>query len=113
MSAQGRARHLARSGRRPGDLPTRRLEELSANAAAEIDKGIAAVEMALHGVSTTVPSTPFFRAPYFEMTPQTLDNLQKRGFVVFGADLWASDWNRMTPRQELKLLTERLNAAKK
>src|SRR5215203_1538845 len=44
------------------------------NAAGEIDKGIAAVEMALHGVSTTVPSTPFFRAPYFEMTPQTLDN---------------------------------------
>src|SRR5712675_1072409 len=70
-------------------------------------------EMALHGVSTTVPSTPFFRAPYFEMTPQTLDNLQKRGFVVFGADLWASDWNKMTPQQELKLLTERLNAAKK
>ena len=83
------------------------------NAAGEIDKGIAAVEMALHGVSTTVPSTPFFRAPYFEMTPQTLDNLQKRGFVVFGADLWASDWNKMTPQQELKLLTERLNAAKK
>src|SRR3954471_24840120 len=83
------------------------------DAAGEIDKGIAAVEMALHGVSTTGPGTPFFRAPYFEMTPQTLDNLQKRGFVVFGADLWASDWNKMTPQQELKLLTERLNAAKK
>jgi peptidoglycan/xylan/chitin deacetylase (PgdA/CDA1 family) len=83
------------------------------NADGEIDRGIAAVEMALHGVSTTVPSTPFFRAPYFEMTPQTLDNLKKRGFVVFGADLWASDWNKMSPQQELKLLTERLNAAKK
>jgi hypothetical protein len=27
----------------------------------EIDRGIAADEMALHGVATTTPSTPFFR----------------------------------------------------
>ena len=33
----------------------------------EIDRGIAAVEMALHGVATTVPSTPFFRFPGFEI----------------------------------------------
>ena len=32
---------------------------------------------------------------------------------MFGADLWASDWNPMTPEQELKLLTARLNAAGK
>ena len=42
----------------------------------EIDKGIAAVEMALHGTATTTPSTPFFRFPFFEMTPATLDALQ-------------------------------------
>ena len=47
------------------------------------------------------------------MTPQTLDSLQTRGIVVFGADLWASDWNKMTPQQELKLLTERLTIARK
>jgi peptidoglycan-N-acetylglucosamine deacetylase len=29
---------------------------------------------------------------------------------VFGADLWASDWNRMTPNQELRLVMERLDA---
>ena len=79
----------------------------------EIDRGIAAVEMALHGVATTVPSTPFFRFPGFEMTPAALDLLQSRGIVVFGADLWASDWNRMTPRQELKLLIDRLKSAGK
>jgi peptidoglycan/xylan/chitin deacetylase (PgdA/CDA1 family) len=83
------------------------------NADSEIDKGIAAVEMALHGAATTTPTTPFFRFPYFEMTPRTLDNLEKRGIAVFGADLWASDWNKMTPQQELKLLTERLNIARK
>jgi peptidoglycan/xylan/chitin deacetylase (PgdA/CDA1 family) len=81
------------------------------DAVEQIDRGIAAVEMALHGVATTTPSTPFFRFPYFESTPATLDLLQSRGIVVFGADLWASDWNRMTPKQELELLTKRLKAA--
>src|SRR3981081_203644 len=79
----------------------------------EIDRGIAADEMALHGVATTVPSTPFFRFPGFETTPATLDLLQSRGIVVFGADLWASDWNPMTPEQELKLITDRLKIARK
>ncbi|MFL6791355.1 MAG: polysaccharide deacetylase family protein [Bradyrhizobium sp.] len=83
------------------------------DAEGEIDKGIAAVEKALHGATTTIPSTPFFRFPYFEMTPRTLENLEKRGIVVFGADLWASDWNPMTPQQELKLLTDRLKIAGK
>jgi peptidoglycan/xylan/chitin deacetylase (PgdA/CDA1 family) len=83
------------------------------NAKGEIDKGIAAVEMALHGVSTSTPTTPFFRFPYFDMAPRVLDNLQSRGIAVFGADLWASDWNPMTPQQQLKLLTDRLENAGK
>jgi peptidoglycan/xylan/chitin deacetylase (PgdA/CDA1 family) len=77
----------------------------------EIDHGISAVEMALNGAATTTPSTPFFRFPGFQSTPATLDLLQKRGIVVFGTDLWASDWNPMTPKQELKLLTGRLKIA--
>jgi peptidoglycan/xylan/chitin deacetylase (PgdA/CDA1 family) len=79
----------------------------------EIDHGISAVEMALHGVATTTPSTPFFRFPGFESTPATLDLLQSRGIVVFGADFWASDWNPMTPKQELRLITDRLKVARK
>jgi peptidoglycan/xylan/chitin deacetylase (PgdA/CDA1 family) len=79
----------------------------------EIDRGIAANEMALHGVVTTTPSTPFFRFPGFESTPAILDLLQSRGIAVFGADFWASDWNRMTPKQELKLITDRLKVARK
>jgi len=79
----------------------------------EIDKGIAAVETALHGKATTTPGTPFFRFPFFDMTPATLDVLQKRGIAVFGADLWASDWLPMTPAQQLKLLTDRLQIARK
>jgi peptidoglycan/xylan/chitin deacetylase (PgdA/CDA1 family) len=79
----------------------------------EIDRGIAAVEMALHGVATNVPSTPFFRCPGFETTPATLELLQSRGIVVFGADLWASDWITMTPQHELKLLIDRLRSTRR
>lgn len=74
----------------------------------EIDRGIAADEMALHGATSRVPSTPFFRFPGFASTPELLAGLKSRGIVVFGADLWASDWNPMSPEQELQLLIERL-----
>jgi peptidoglycan/xylan/chitin deacetylase (PgdA/CDA1 family) len=90
------------------------LKRMTLSAATEeIDRGIAADEVALHGVANRIPSTPFFRFPGFESTPATLDLLQSRSIVVFGADLWASDWNPMAPRQELKLLTDRLTAAGK
>jgi peptidoglycan/xylan/chitin deacetylase (PgdA/CDA1 family) len=82
-----------------------------AEATAEINRGIAADELALHGVATTTPGTPFFRFPGFQSTQAELDLLQARGIVVFGADFWASDWNRMTPKQELKLITDRLKMA--
>jgi peptidoglycan/xylan/chitin deacetylase (PgdA/CDA1 family) len=79
----------------------------------EINLGISAVEKALHGVATTTPSTPFFRFPGFESTQATLDLLEARGIVVFGADLWASDWLTMTPKHELKLVIDRLKIARK
>ncbi|WP_175345329.1 polysaccharide deacetylase family protein [Bradyrhizobium sp. ORS 375] len=79
----------------------------------EIDRGIAADEKALNGVETTTPSTPFFRFPYFESTPATLELLQSRGIAVFGADFWASDWTAMSPQGTLKLLIRRLEQARK
>ena len=79
----------------------------------QIDHGISALETVLHGTASTTPTTPFFRFPGFQSTPATLDLLQSRGIVVFGSDLWASDWNKMTPKQELKLITDRLEAAGK
>jgi peptidoglycan/xylan/chitin deacetylase (PgdA/CDA1 family) len=85
----------------------------ASDAVEEINRGIAADEMALHGRASSIPTTPFFRCPYFESTPEVLDLLQSRGIVVFGADLWASDWTPITPRQELKLITDRLHAAGK
>ena len=92
----------------------RNLKHIKPNdAVEEIDRGISADEKALHGVATITPSVPFFRFPGLESTPATLDLLQSRGIVVFGADFWASDWNRMTPKQELKLITDRLEIARK
>jgi peptidoglycan/xylan/chitin deacetylase (PgdA/CDA1 family) len=79
----------------------------------QIDHGVSALETVLHGTASTTPTTPFFRFPGFQSTPETLDLLQSRGIVVFGSDLWASDWNKMTPKQELKLITDRLEAAGK
>jgi peptidoglycan-N-acetylglucosamine deacetylase len=81
-------------------------------ATAEIDRGIAAVGRAVygdHGEAKT-PKTPFFRFPGFAASPALLDRMAARGIVVFGADLWASDWNPMSPTQQLRLTLARLGA---
>jgi peptidoglycan-N-acetylglucosamine deacetylase len=78
-----------------------------AAAQADIDRGIAAVDAALRG-GAEHRAAPFFRFPYFSSTPPLLDWLERRRLAVFGADLWASDWNPMTPDQELRLILERV-----
>ncbi len=80
-------------------------------AVAEIERGMAADDQAAYGSATGAPRVPFFRFPGFASTPQLLDYLANRGISVFGADLWASDWNKMTPEQELALVLGRLDAA--
>ena len=82
----------------------------AAAAEAEIDRGFAAVDTALYGHAAKRPRTPFFRFPGFAATPGLLDRLATRGIVVFGADLWASDWTPMSPSKELSLVVERLEA---
>jgi len=89
------------------------LDRMPLNAAiAEIDKGFAGVDSALYGQSAQVPRTPFFRFPGFASTPALLDYLDKRRIVVFGADLWASDWNPQSPDQQLQLVLRRLDASR-
>ena len=83
-----------------------------AAAEAEIDRGFAAVDTALYGEAGRAPATPFFRFPGFASSPALLDRLERRGVVVFGADLWASDWNPMTPDQQLKQVMERIDATR-
>jgi peptidoglycan/xylan/chitin deacetylase (PgdA/CDA1 family) len=81
-----------------------------AAAQADIDRGIVAVDAALQ--SQGVHAAPFFRFPYFASTPPLLDWLERRRMPVFGADLWASDWNRMSPDQELALILGRIEESR-
>jgi peptidoglycan/xylan/chitin deacetylase (PgdA/CDA1 family) len=77
-------------------------------AEAEISRGITADEFALYGRHRTNPITPFFRFPGFASSQALLDRLSDRGIVVFGADVWASDWLPMSPDEELKLILARI-----
>ena len=77
-------------------------------AEAEIDRGFAAVDTALYGKAEQTPVTPFFRFPGFASNQALLDRLAARGIVVFGADVWASDWLSMSPEQELRLVLSRI-----
>ena len=88
------------------------LRGLSPNAARdEIENGIKADDMAAYGQTSATPRVPFFRFPGFADTKATLDLLAQKQVAVFGADVWASDWNNMTPQAQLTLLMNRLEAA--
>lgn len=86
-----------------------------AAARADILKGMIAVEKAAYGrdVSGTEPKdlkpeAPFFRYPGFADTRDLNDWFAANDIGVFGVDLWASDWIKMTPEEELKLVMSRL-----
>jgi peptidoglycan-N-acetylglucosamine deacetylase len=82
-----------------------------AQAEAEINHGIEEDEYAIYGQRRTNPITPFFRFPGFASNRALLDRMQARNIVVFGADVWASDWDRMSPDQELRLILGRIEQA--
>jgi len=82
---------------------------LLAQAEADIARGIEADEYALYGVRRSEPTTPFFRFPGFASSPALLDYAAGRGLVVFGADVWASDWLPMAPDVELQLILGRID----
>jgi len=84
-----------------------------ARAENDIDRGIAADEFALYGVRRTQPTTPFFRFPGFASNTTLLDRMNERGLVVFGADVWASDWVPMTPDHELHLILSRIEQVRR
>jgi len=77
----------------------------------DIDRGIAADEVAIYGSRRPSPATPFFRFPGFVSSQALLNRMAARGIVVFGADVWASDWVSMSPEQELRLILSRIEQA--
>jgi peptidoglycan-N-acetylglucosamine deacetylase len=81
-----------------------------AAAKAEIIDGISAVQVASGQApyKSGRPRTPFFRFPGFADTPEALEMLNARGIGVFGTDIWASDWHKMSPAMQLHLVMQRL-----
>lgn len=77
----------------------------------DIERGIASVDRAAYGAGTASPRFGFFRFPGFGSSPALLTYMRDRGIGVFGADLWASDWNPMTPEAELTLVLDRMERA--
>ncbi len=87
-------------------------------ARADMLKGMIAVEKAAY--AQTFPAgepkdlrdlklhAPFFRFPGFADTPDLRSWFAANNVGIFGVDLWASDWIKMTPEAELKLVMSRL-----
>jgi peptidoglycan-N-acetylglucosamine deacetylase len=69
-----------------------------------IQRGIAAITDAVGADSVA----PFFRFPGFGDTPELVAWLGAQDIGTFGTDLWASDWNPMSPEAQLRLILSRL-----
>jgi peptidoglycan/xylan/chitin deacetylase (PgdA/CDA1 family) len=89
-----------------------------AAARADVLRGMIAVERAAYGrdFSGTEPKepkdlkleAPWFRFPGFADTADLRDWFAANDVGIFGVDLWASDWIKMTPEEEVKLVMGRL-----
>jgi peptidoglycan/xylan/chitin deacetylase (PgdA/CDA1 family) len=81
-------------------------------ARADIEKGLEAVDKAVYGAAGEQRRSPFFRFPGFADTTQLDSWLASKNMVIFGADLWASDWEPETSDAELNLVLARLEKSK-
>jgi peptidoglycan-N-acetylglucosamine deacetylase len=94
--------------------PASTLRNLSESAAQEeILRGFEADDRAAYVKAIGAPKVPFFRFPGFADTPALIAWLSAKNIAVFGADLWVSDWNTMTPEAELALTLSRLDKEKR
>jgi peptidoglycan/xylan/chitin deacetylase (PgdA/CDA1 family) len=93
-----------------------------AAARADILKGVVAVERAAYGqdikgapddLAQLKLHAPFFRFPGFADTADLRDWFAANNVAIFSVDIWASDWIKMTPDQELALILGRLEKARK
>jgi peptidoglycan-N-acetylglucosamine deacetylase len=83
-------------------------ERSTANGIQEIEQGEDAIQQA-----AGQKIARFFRFPGFADTPELLGELSRRNISVWSTDLWASDWNRMAPEQQLALVMGRLRRLRK
>lgn len=76
-------------------------------------RGFEADDKAAYGTASGAPKVRFFRFPGFADTPALVAWLSAKNIAVFGADLWVSDWQSMTPETELALILSRLDKEKR
>jgi peptidoglycan/xylan/chitin deacetylase (PgdA/CDA1 family) len=91
--------------------PARTLRGISESAAIdEIRRGMAADDIAAYGAAsaTGAPRVPFFRFPGFADSKASLAWLGAHNIATFGTDIWASDWNQLTPEAQLALVMQRV-----
>jgi peptidoglycan/xylan/chitin deacetylase (PgdA/CDA1 family) len=94
--------------------PAATLRNLSETASQEeILRGFEADDKAAYGTASGAPKVRFFRFPGFADTPALVAWLSAKNIAVFGADLWVSDWQSMTPEAELALILSRLDKEKR
>jgi len=79
-------------------------------AAKEISGGIATVNRLL---GEGHASAPFFRFPYLDPTPSAEAYAINHGLAIWSADVFVSDWNPISPGQEVALVVHRLERKKK
>lgn len=101
--------------------PQPTMRAMSAAAArADVARGAAAVEKFAYGEDIRTPPddlsalklhAPFFRFPGFAETADLRRDLAANNIATFGTDLWAADWNRMTPQRELSVIIGALDHA--
>lgn len=71
-----------------------------------IEQGVADTAAALGG---HMPA-PFFRAPYFELSPQLEAYLAEHGLMAWDADFGADDWTDISGDQMVELALQRIEA---
>ena len=64
-----------------------------------IDRGISAVNKALHGTSSSRARNPFFRYPYLAKSKRTRAMLKRKGLIEVGTNIDTGDWRRQSPSQ--------------
>jgi peptidoglycan-N-acetylglucosamine deacetylase len=79
----------------------------------DINKGFEADDKAAYGKAEADPKVPFFRFPGFADTPELVAWLESRNITIFGTDLWALDWQPMTPQEELAYVLGKLEIEKR
>jgi peptidoglycan/xylan/chitin deacetylase (PgdA/CDA1 family) len=74
---------------------------------AQIDNGIAATAAALGDPDKVAP---FFRFPGFGFTPAAHEHAAARGLMVWGADVPADDWHKLSAHEVARRAVQRLES---